>query len=103
MGFQNVKMNGLKIFHSFIFSSTRYDKDGSGSIEIDEMVEIVGNLFELEGLSKVFFWNSMAHKCQLLHHILRTSESIIQFFVGDQMHWAIKVSLLQFIYTPILQ
>jgi len=29
-----------------------YDKDGSGSIEIDEMVEIVGNLFELEGLSK---------------------------------------------------
>ena len=31
----------------------RYDKDGSGSIEIDEMVEIVGNLFELEGLSKV--------------------------------------------------
>ena len=30
-----------------------YDKDGSGSIEIDEMVEIVGNLFELEGLSKV--------------------------------------------------
>ena len=48
-------MNGLKIFHSFIFSSTRYDKDGSGSIEIDEMVEIVGNLFELEGLSKVFF------------------------------------------------
>ena len=32
-----------------------YDKDGSGSIEIDEMVEIVGNLFELEGLSKVIF------------------------------------------------
>ena len=31
----------------------RYDKDGSGSIEIEEMVEIVGNLFELEGLSKV--------------------------------------------------
>ena len=31
----------------------RYDKDGSGSIEIDEMVEIVGNLFEMEGLSKV--------------------------------------------------
>ena len=30
-----------------------YDKDGSGSIEIEEMVEIVGNMFELEGLSKV--------------------------------------------------
>ena len=36
-----------------ISSHFRYDKDGSGSIEIDEMVEIVGNLFELEGLSKV--------------------------------------------------
>ena len=30
-----------------------YDKDGSGTVEIDEMIEIVGNLFELEGLSKV--------------------------------------------------
>ena len=28
-------------------------QDGSGTVEIDEMVEIVGNLFELEGLSKV--------------------------------------------------
>lgn len=30
-----------------------YDKDGSGSVEIEEMIEIVGNLFELEGISKV--------------------------------------------------
>ena len=30
-----------------------YDKDGSGTVEIEEMIEIVGNLFELEGLSKV--------------------------------------------------
>merc|ERR1712106_1027797 len=29
-----------------------YDKDGSGGIDVDEMVEIVGNLYELEGLSK---------------------------------------------------
>ena len=38
---------------SLSMSLRRYDKDGSGSIEIEEMVEIVGNLFELEGLSKV--------------------------------------------------
>eukprot|EP00090_Calanus_glacialis_P034580 TRINITY_DN58248_c0_g1_i1.p2 TRINITY_DN58248_c0_g1~~TRINITY_DN58248_c0_g1_i1.p2 ORF type:complete len:105 (-),score=47.64 TRINITY_DN58248_c0_g1_i1:48-335(-) len=29
-----------------------YDKDGSGGIDVDEMVEIVGNLYELEGQSK---------------------------------------------------
>ena len=43
------KFQNFKIF-PFI---PRYDKDGSGSIEIDEMVEIVGNMFEMEGLSKV--------------------------------------------------
>ena len=35
-----------------------YDKDGSGSIEIEEMVEIVGNMFELEGLSKVLMFKT---------------------------------------------
>ena len=43
-------MNSNRSFYTDFF---RYDKDGSGSIEIDEMVEIVGNLFEMEGLSKV--------------------------------------------------
>ena len=38
---------------SFRWAFKMYDKDGSGSIEIEEMVEIVGNMFELEGLSKV--------------------------------------------------
>ena len=37
----------------FRWAFKMYDKDGSGSIEIEEMVEIVGNMFELEGLSKV--------------------------------------------------
>ena len=43
--------------------ANRYDKDGSGSIEIDEMVEIVGNLFELEGLSKVSYYCHLYYCC----------------------------------------
>jgi hypothetical protein len=30
-----------------------YDKDGSGSIELPEMIEIIGTLYEMEGVSKV--------------------------------------------------
>ena len=60
MGFQNVRLQFMikSLIHITLFYVCRYDKDGSGSIEIDEMVEIVGNLFELEGLSKVVkeFW-----------------------------------------------
>ena len=37
-----------------------YDKDGSGTVEIEEMIEIVGNLFELEGISKV----KVHYQCQ---------------------------------------
>ena len=37
-----------------------YDKDGSGTVEIEEMIEIVGNLFELEGISKV----KIHYQCQ---------------------------------------
>jgi len=29
-----------------------YDKDGSGSIELKEMIEIIGTLYEMEGVSK---------------------------------------------------
>ena len=51
------KVGGISIWTfsipSFRWAFKMYDKDGSGSIEIEEMVEIVGNMFELEGLSKV--------------------------------------------------
>ena len=30
-----------------------YDKDGSGSIDLPEMIEIIGTLYEMEGVSKV--------------------------------------------------
>ena len=30
-----------------------YDKDGSGTIELPEMIEIIGTLYEMEGVSKV--------------------------------------------------
>ena len=30
-----------------------YDKDNSGSIELAEMIEIIGTLYEMEGVSKV--------------------------------------------------
>ena len=30
-----------------------YDKDGSGSIELPEMIEIIGTLYEMEGVPKV--------------------------------------------------
>ena len=30
-----------------------YDKDSSGSIELAEMIEIIGTLYEMEGVSKV--------------------------------------------------
>ena len=33
-----------------------YDKDNSGSIELAEMIEIIGTLYEMEGVSKVY-WN----------------------------------------------
>ena len=36
-----------------------YDKDGSGSIELPEMIEIIGTLYEMEGVPKVsknFIW-----------------------------------------------
>ncbi len=30
-----------------------YDKDGNGSIDLAEMIEIIGTLYEMEGVSKV--------------------------------------------------
>ena len=29
-----------------------YDKDGSGSIDLPEMIEIIGTLYEMEGVKK---------------------------------------------------
>ena len=33
-----------------------YDKDGSGSIELPEMIEIIGTLYEMEGVPKVYIF-----------------------------------------------
>ena len=30
-----------------------YDKDGSGTIELPEMIEIIGTLYEMEGVTRV--------------------------------------------------
>ena len=30
-----------------------YDKDGNGSVDLEEMVEIIGTLYDMEGASKV--------------------------------------------------
>ena len=30
-----------------------YDKDGSGTTELPEMIEIIGTLYEMEGVSRV--------------------------------------------------
>ena len=38
----------------------------AGAIDVEEMIEIVGNLYELEGVSKVSFANSQTIKGQLL-------------------------------------
>ena len=51
-----------------------YDKDNSGSIELSEMIEIIGTLYEMEGVSKVSFLNLYicAHvsiKPPLIYHI----------------------------------
>jgi Ca2+-binding EF-hand superfamily protein len=38
----------------FRWAFRMYDKDNSGSIELAEMIEIIGTLYEMEGVSKVF-------------------------------------------------
>ena len=38
-----------------------YDKDGNGSVDLAEMVEIIGTLYDMEGASKV----SEAADCNL--------------------------------------
>ena len=39
-----------------------YDKDGSGSIELPEMIEIIGTLYEMEGVPKVNIFTKFNHK-----------------------------------------
>ena len=41
----------------FRWAFRMYDKDNSGSIELSEMIEIIGTLYEMEGVSKVCFLN----------------------------------------------
>ena len=79
-------------WYSFQFGwthSNRYDKDGSGSIEIDEMVEIVGNLFELEGLSKVLsfleFWNETFYANR--NHVVKSFLKLLDFKQFSIFHY----------------
>ena len=43
----------LSFCHKFRWAFRMYDKDNSGSIELAEMIEIIGTLYEMEGVSKV--------------------------------------------------
>ncbi len=36
----------------FRWAFKMYDKDGNGSIDLGEMIEIIGTLYEMEGVSK---------------------------------------------------
>ena len=51
--FQGYKNCKIPIFYRWAFKM--YDKDGSGSIELPEMIEIIGTLYEMEGVPKVTF------------------------------------------------
>ena len=44
-----------------------YDKDNSGSIELAEMIEIIGTLYEMEGVSKVNI--EIENKVKINNHI----------------------------------
>ena len=43
-------------FIKFRWAFRMYDKDNSGSIELGEMIEIIGTLYEMEGVSKVIVY-----------------------------------------------
>ena len=49
-----------------------YDKDGSGSIELPEMIEIIGTLYEMEGVPKVS--NCMSSRNFILVFCLERTE-----------------------------
>lgn len=58
MFYQRNAYNFVPILYYFDFIKFRwafrmYDKDNSGSIELGEMIEIIGTLYEMEGVSKV--------------------------------------------------
>ena len=40
-------------FSFFRWAFKMYDKDGNGSVDLEEMVEIIGTLYDMEGASKV--------------------------------------------------
>ena len=46
-------LNTYLSFSYFRWAFKMYDKDGSGSIELPEMIEIIGTLYEMEGVPKV--------------------------------------------------
>ena len=46
-----------------------YDKDGNGSVDLAEMVEIIGTLYDMEGASKVSSKAFLRHEhCTKLTH-----------------------------------
>ena len=51
-----------------------YDKDGSGSIELPEMIEIIGTLYEMEGVPKVS--NCMSPKNFILVFLFREGRNL---------------------------
>ena len=57
-GYKKCKIPKFSIFYRWAFKM--YDKDGSGSIELPEMIEIIGTLYEMEGVPKVIFWAFLA-------------------------------------------
>ena len=52
-----------------------YDKDNSGSIELSEMIEIIGTLYEMEGVSKVCFLN------------LYIFNTLLKFRISSHANW----------------
>ena len=48
---KKIHKNNKIVFFRWAFKM--YDKDGSGSIELPEMIEIIGTLYEMEGVPKV--------------------------------------------------
>ncbi len=54
-----------------------YDKDGNGSIDLAEMIEIIGTLYEMEGVSKVYLQYTI---CQMVFYSATRIYSVLTCF-----------------------